>query len=34
MTQSTETKFLLFFIESLADNPEIVDPYGSFLYVR
>ena len=27
-------KGIRFFIESLADNPEIVDPYGSFLYVR
>lgn len=23
-----------YFLESLVDNPEIVDPYGSFLYVR
>ena len=27
-------KGIRFFIESLVDNPEIVDPYGSFLYVR
>ena len=27
-------KGIRFFIESLADNPEIVDPYGSFLYIR
>nr|BAR40010.1 hypothetical protein [uncultured Mediterranean phage uvMED] len=26
-------KGIRFFIESLADNPEIVDPYGSFLYL-
>ena len=27
-------KGIRFYIESLAENPEIVDPYGSFLYVR
>ena len=27
-------KGIRFFIETLVDNPEIVDPYGSFLYVR
>jgi len=27
-------KGIRFFIESLADNPEVVDPYGSFLYRR
>jgi|TARA_B100000902_G_scaffold383369_1_gene422142 hypothetical protein len=27
-------KGIRFFIESLAENPEVVDPYGSFLYVR
>ena len=27
-------KGIRFFLESLIDNPEIVDPYGSFLYVR
>ena len=27
-------KGIRFFLESLVDNPEIVDPYGSFLYVR
>ena len=27
-------KGIRFQIESLVDNPEIVDPYGSFLYVR
>ena len=27
-------KGIRFYIESLADNPEIVDPYGSFLYIR
>ena len=27
-------KGIRFFIESLADNPGICDPYGSFLYVR
>ena len=27
-------KGIRFFLESLVDQPEIVDPYGSFLYVR
>ena len=27
-------KGIRFFLESLVDAPEIVDPYGSFLYVR
>lgn len=27
-------KGIRFYIETLAENPEIVDPYGSFLYVR
>jgi hypothetical protein len=27
-------KGIRFQIEQLVDNPEIVDPYGSFLYVR
>ena len=27
-------KGIRFFIESLADNPGICDPYGSFLYLR
>ena len=27
-------KGIRFFLESLVDNPEICDPYGSFLYVR
>ena len=27
-------KGIRFFLESLVENPEIVDPYGSFLYVR
>ena len=27
-------KGIRFFIETLVNNPEIVDPYGSFLYVR
>ena len=27
-------KGIRFFVESLADNPEVVDPYGSFLYRR
>ena len=27
-------KGIRFYIDSLVDNPEIVDPYGSFLYVR
>ncbi len=27
-------KGIRFYIEQLADNPEIVDPYGSFLYLR
>jgi len=27
-------KGIRFFLESLVDTPEIVDPYGSFLYVR
>ena len=27
-------KGIRFFIESLADNPEVCDPYGSFLYRR
>ena len=27
-------KGIRFFIESLVENPEIVDNYGSFLYVR
>ena len=27
-------KGIRFFIESLVENPEIVDHYGSFLYVR
>ena len=27
-------KGIRFFIESLVENPEIVDRYGSFLYVR
>jgi len=27
-------KGIRFFIESLAENPEVVDPYGSFLYRR
>ena len=27
-------KGIRFQLESLVDNPEIVDPYGSFLYVR
>ena len=27
-------KGIRFFIESLADSPEVVDPYGSFLYIR
>ena len=27
-------KGIRFFLESLVNNPEIVDPYGSFLYVR
>ena len=27
-------KGIRFFIESLADSPEVVDPYGSFLYRR
>ena len=27
-------KGIRFYIEQLADNPEIVDPYGSFLYIR
>ena len=27
-------KGIRFYIEQLADNPDIVDPYGSFLYLR
>ena len=27
-------KGIRFFLESLVDNPNLVDPYGSFLYVR
>lgn len=27
-------KGIRFFIESLAESPEVVDPYGSFLYIR
>ena len=27
-------KGIRFYIEQLADNPDICDPYGSFLYVR
>ena len=27
-------KGIRFFLESLVDNPDLVDPYGSFLYVR
>ena len=27
-------KGIRFFLESLVENPEIVDPYGSFLYIR
>ena len=27
-------KGIRFYIEQLADNPEVVDPYGSFLYIR
>ena len=27
-------KGIRFFIESLAESPEVVDPYGSFLYRR
>ena len=27
-------KGIRFYIEQLVDNPEIVDPYGSFLYLR
>jgi len=27
-------KGIRFYIESLVENPEIVDPYGSFLYIR
>ena len=27
-------KGIRFQLESLVDNPEIVDPYGSFLYIR
>ena len=27
-------KGIRFYLESLVENPEIVDPYGSFLYVR
>jgi hypothetical protein len=27
-------KGIRFYLESLVDNPEVVDPYGSFLYVR
>ena len=27
-------KGIRFFLESLVDSPEVVDPYGSFLYVR
>ena len=27
-------KGIRFYIEQLADNPDIVDPYGSFLYIR
>ena len=27
-------KGIRFYIESLAENPEVVDPYGSFLYRR
>ena len=27
-------KGIRFYIDKLADNPEIVDPYGSFLYLR
>ena len=27
-------KGIRFFVESLADTPEVVDPYGSFLYRR
>ena len=27
-------KGIRFYIEQLADNPDLCDPYGSFLYVR
>ena len=27
-------KGIRFFLESLVENPDLVDPYGSFLYVR
>ena len=27
-------KGIRFYLESLVDNPDLVDPYGSFLYVR
>ena len=27
-------KGIRFYLESLVENPEIVDPYGSFLYIR
>ena len=27
-------KGIRFFLESLVDTPEVVDPYGSFLYVQ
>ena len=27
-------KGIRFFLETLVENPEVVDPYGSFLYVR
>ena len=27
-------KGIRFYIEQLADNPDIVDPYGGFLYLR
>ena len=27
-------KGIRFYIEQLADNPDICDPYGSFLYIR
>ena len=31
---NAHAKGIRFFIESLADSPEVVDPYGSFLYIR
>ena len=27
-------KGIRFYIEQLADNPDLCDPYGSFLYLR